>query len=170
MPAPLEVSRQRALYDHAVADHGAALQRLARSYERNADRRADLEQDIHLAIWRSFRTFDGRCSLRTWVYRIAHNVAASHILLARRFSNDRLISLEADAGELVDRADTEAVVDHRLRLERLHTLIDRLRPPDRQLILLYLEGMDAHGIAEITGLSPANVATKIHRIKKVLSA
>lgn len=39
-------------------------------------------------------------------------------------------------------------------------LIYRLAPPGRQVILL--------SIAEITGFSPANVATKIHRIKKLL--
>jgi RNA polymerase sigma-70 factor (ECF subfamily) len=36
-------------------------------------------------------------------------------------------------------------------------------------MLLYLEGMDAAEISEITGLSTRNVATKIHRIKQLLS-
>jgi RNA polymerase sigma-70 factor (ECF subfamily) len=48
-------------------------------------------------------------------------------------------------------------------------LIYRLRPHDRQIILLYLEGIDAAAIGEITGFSPGNVATKIHRIKHLLS-
>jgi RNA polymerase sigma-70 factor (ECF subfamily) len=34
--------------------------------------------------------------------------------------------------------------------------------------LLYLEGEAAGPIAEVTGLSAGNVATKIHRIKSVL--
>jgi RNA polymerase sigma-70 factor, ECF subfamily len=34
--------------------------------------------------------------------------------------------------------------------------------------LLYLEGEAAAEIAEVTGLSPSNIATKIHRIKKLL--
>jgi DNA-directed RNA polymerase specialized sigma24 family protein len=33
-------------------------------------------QEIRIALWRSFANFDGRCSLRTWVYRVAHNTAA----------------------------------------------------------------------------------------------
>ena len=41
-------------------------------------------------------------------------------------------------------------------------------PLDRQVILAYLEDLDAESIAEITGLSVANVWTKIHRIKDVL--
>jgi RNA polymerase sigma-70 factor (ECF subfamily) len=48
-------------------------------------------------------------------------------------------------------------------------LIRALRPPDRQVMLLYLEDQDAATIAEITGLSAGNVATKVHRIKQVLT-
>lgn len=53
---------------------------------------------------------------------------------------------------------------------RLLQLIERLKPVDRQVILLYLEDLDAEAIGEVVGLSPENVATKIHRIKKVLAA
>ena len=53
-------------------------------------------------------------------------------------------------------------------LSRLHGLIGRLRPLDRQVMLLYLEEEDAASIAEITGLSAANVATKVRRIKQIL--
>ena len=37
---------------------------------RDSDKRRDLFQEIHFAIWRSFAGYDGRCSLRTWVYRV----------------------------------------------------------------------------------------------------
>jgi RNA polymerase sigma-70 factor (ECF subfamily) len=47
--------------------------------------------------------------------------------------------------------------------------IQGLKPLDRQVILSYLEGMDAASIGEITGLAAGNVATKIHRIKTVLA-
>jgi RNA polymerase sigma-70 factor, ECF subfamily len=36
-------------------------------------------------------------------------------------------------------------------------------------MLLYLEGLDAASIGEITGLSPSNVATRIHRLKRVIA-
>jgi RNA polymerase sigma-70 factor (ECF subfamily) len=45
-----------------------------------------------------------------------------------------------------------------------------LKPLDLEIILLYLEGEPAASIAEITGLSAGNVATKIHRIKRLLGA
>jgi RNA polymerase sigma-70 factor (ECF subfamily) len=53
-------------------------------------------------------------------------------------------------------------------LDRLSLLIQKLKPLDRQIIVLYLEGMDASATAEITGLSAANVAMKVHRIKNIL--
>lgn len=165
---PHDSSRQRDLYDQAVAGFGAALERLARAYEREAERREDLVQEIHLNLWRSFERFDGRCSLRTWVYRVAHNVAATHVLVDRRRGAERLVALD-DLPDLPGGNDTEAGVDARLALEELHRLLARLRPPDRQLMLLHLEGLDAASMSEITGYSPANVATKLHRIRKILA-
>jgi DNA-directed RNA polymerase specialized sigma24 family protein len=52
--------------------------------------------------------------------------------------------------------------------ERLLKLIHRLRPLDRQLMLLYLEDIDASSIGEIVGISTNNVRVQIHRIKKIL--
>ena len=64
---------------------------------------------------------------------------------------------------------TVAAEDRQRTLDRVYELIHRLRPIDRQLMLLYLEDVDASTIAEITGLTARNVATKIHRIKQVLA-
>jgi RNA polymerase sigma-70 factor (ECF subfamily) len=159
---------QDALYNEAAAEFGAALERLAGSYEADREKRRDLLQDIHLAIWRSFEGFAGHCSLRTWVYRVAHNVAASHVIRHRRFSSRPLVSLD-EVDDLPAGGDSEGAFDHQQSLGRLREFIRQLNPLERQVILLYLEGTDAAGIAEITGLSPGNVATKIHRIKKILA-
>lgn len=141
--------------------------RLARAYEADPDRRRDLVQDIHVALWRSFTAFDHRCSLRTWVYRVAHNAAASYVLRQKR-NNAPLVSLE-DVDPMPDASAGEAAADRTRALERLLELIQHLKPLDRQVILSYLEGLDAAAIGEITGISAGNVATKIHRIKQVLS-
>ena len=45
-------------------------------------------------------------------------------------------------------------------LARLRALIHRLKPVDRNVMLLYLEGLSAAAIGEVTGLSPANVAQR----------
>lgn len=56
-----------------------------------------------------------------------------------------------------------------MALAQLTELIQRLKPLDRQVILAWLDGMDATEIAELTGLSSVNVATKVHRIKSILA-
>jgi RNA polymerase sigma-70 factor, ECF subfamily len=158
---------QDALYQNAVDRFGPALERLTRGYETNPDKRRDLSQDIHFQLWRSFRVYDGRCSLRTWVYRIAHHVAASHVIRERRIFSS-LVTLE-QLETLPDRAQGPDAADRRVNLERLAALIQRLKPLDRQVIVCYLEDMDAASIGEITGLSSGNVAIRIHRIKNILT-
>jgi len=154
-------------YAEAAAAFGPAIDRLARAYERDPDKRRDLLQEIHVALWRSLARFDGRCSLRTWVYRVAHNTATSQVL--RPQTNAPTIVTLDDSPESATAVDSEEVaLDRRRALERLHDLIRALRPLDRQVMLLYLEQMDAASIAEITGLSAANVATKVHRLKRAL--
>ena len=54
-------------------------------------------------------------------------------------------------------------------IEQLATLIQSLNPLDRELILLYLEDLDAAGIGEVTGMSAGAIATRIHRIKAILA-
>jgi len=146
---------------------GAALRRLAKGYEADPERRRDLLQEIHVELWRSLRLFDGRCSLQTWVYRVAHNVAASHIVRWRRASA-RLVDLDALETE-PGFVDGEARANEQYSVSRLLDRIYRLKPLDRQVILLYLEGEQAASIAEVTGLSAGNVAIKIHRIKVLLN-
>ncbi len=146
---------------------GSSLERLARAYEADPEKRRDLSQDIHFQLWRSFRQYDGRCSLRTWIYRIAHHVAASYVIRERRVFST-LLSLE-DLEMLPDKAERSSDADRRLNLDRLSALIQRLKPLDRQVIVSYLEDMDAASIGELTGLSPANVAMRIHRIKNILA-
>jgi RNA polymerase sigma-70 factor (ECF subfamily) len=151
-------------YEQAAEAYGPALDRLARAYEFDAEARRDLLQEIHLQLWRSFAQFDGRCSVRTWVYRVAHNVATGHVMRQRRI-RERLVGVES----IESMADTrEAPAREDEALERLSALIERLRPLDRQIIVCYLEGMDANSTAEITGLSATNIAVKIHRIKRIL--
>ena len=153
-------------YRLAVAEHGAALSRLVRAYEADAELRRDLLQDIHVGLWRSFATFTGECSLRTWVYRVAHNIASSHVLQRKRAGKQ--VSLDMLEG-LSDAENLEANTGEKQKLRVLMAMIQTLAPPDRQVILLYLEDLDAAAISEIVGLSPGAVATKIHRIKTVLA-
>jgi RNA polymerase sigma-70 factor (ECF subfamily) len=161
-------SKQDDYWQQAAGEYGPALERLAWAYEADPDRRRDLVQEIHLALWRSFECFDERCSLRTWIYRVAHNVATSHVI--RQKKRNALVfrtleEIETEPGP----QDVEESVDRQHVLVRVLALVQRLEFLDRQLILAYLEGLDAESMSQITGLSAANVWTRIHRIKNILA-
>ena len=158
---------QDEFYRKVAAEYGAALARMAYAYEADPDLRRDLSQEIHLALWRSFGKFNGRCSLRTWIYRVAHNVATSHVIRQAKRNAPAFQTLEEAEAQAGD-DNVEISADRTQALARLFALIQRLDPLDRQVILAYLEDLDAESIAEITGLSAANVWSKIHRIKNVL--
>jgi RNA polymerase sigma-70 factor (ECF subfamily) len=158
---------QDSLYEQAANTYGSSLDRLARAYELDAEVRRDLLQEIHFQLWRSCAHFDGRCSLRTWVYRVAHNVATGHMIRQRRI-RDRLVSIETIEAMPSSNEQAELAANQAEALDRLSMLIQQLKLLDRQIIISYLEGMDASSIGELTGLSPANIAMKVHRIKNIL--
>ena len=159
-------SKRDELYRTASREYGRALDRLARGYEANPEKRHDLRQNIHFQLWRSLDLFDGRCSLKTWTFRVAHNVAVSHVNRERRI-NEPLVSLE-QVEETAPADDSEPNIDRQRALQQLSAFIRQLKPLDRQIIISYLEEMDIATTAEITGLSPANLRMKVHRIKKIL--
>ena len=155
------------LYRQAIQQFGAAIERLARAYEADPDKRRDLLQDIHLAVWRSFEKFEMRCSLRTWIYRVAHNTGATHVYQQKRRAAERLVTLE-EIEKADDGTNLQLTTEREIAMERLVNLIHQLRPIDRQLMLLYLEDLDMTSIAEIAGISPGNARVQIHRIKSIL--
>ena len=155
-------------YREAARSFGGAISRLARGYEADPALADDLAQDIHAALWRSFAYFEGQCSVRSWVYRIAHNTAVSDIQTSRRSKGEGLVGLDA-IDELADSNDPEGALDDRRTLGRLMATIHRLAPADRQVMLLYLEDLTAAEIGEVTGLSSGSVATRIHRLKALLA-
>ena len=159
---------QDARYLAAARVHGAMIERLARGYEADPELRRDLVQEIHAALWRSFAIFEGQCAERSWVHRIAHNVGVTHMLTRRRVRKAQLVGLEQIA-ELPDGNDPEKATGERSLADRLLAAIHRLRPADRQVMLLYLEDLTAAEIGEVTGLSASAVAVRIHRLKALLA-
>ncbi|OJU58689.1 MAG: RNA polymerase subunit sigma-24 [Altererythrobacter sp. 66-12] len=161
-------SQQDARYLAAARLYGAMIERLARGYEADGELRRDLVQDIHAALWRSFTIFEGQCSEKSWVHRIAHNVGVTHMMTGRRARRTALVGLE-EIEQLPGADDPEHATGERSLSDRLLAAIHRLKPADRQVMLLYLEDLTAAEIGEVTGLSPSAVAVRVHRLKALLA-
>jgi RNA polymerase sigma-70 factor (ECF subfamily) len=154
-------------FQRVLTEFGPSLARLTLGYEVNPESRKDLLQEIYIAVWRSLAIYDDRCSLRTWVYRVAHNTAVKHVMRVRRRAFATFKNLE-DIDEPADPKNLEEDLSREMALRELSLFIARLKPLDRQIILLYIEDIGAEEIAEITGMSRGAVGVKVHRIKQLL--
>jgi RNA polymerase sigma-70 factor (ECF subfamily) len=162
-------SALNATFAALVDEFSSPIARLARGYEADESRRLDLQQEIWTAVWRALPTFEGRASYRTWLYRVAHNVATTEVLRGRRDRLRRATQLESAAGDPEPGPDVERAAEDREALLRLEARVRALRPLDRQLVLLFLEGFERGEIAEITGLAPDNVSVRLSRLRAELA-
>ncbi|MCD6066491.1 MAG: sigM 2 [Bacteroidetes bacterium] len=138
--------------------------KVANAWCQDADDKKDLVQEIILQIWRSFDKYNKQYQYSTWIYRIALNVSISFF----RKENNRKTVRTADAGMVVDFSDTAYDTETEHKLNLLQQFIAQLKEIDKALMLLYLEEKSHKEMAEITGLSETNVATRISRIKTIL--
>jgi len=139
--------------------YAGPVRRLCGAYAFSAADRDDLFQDIFLAVWRALPSFRGDSSTRTWVYRIAHNVA-----LTWQTRDRRRQSRETRLDE-----DIESAGHTDLRRLALKQAIAGMQPADRTLTLLWLEGLSAAEIEAVTGVKAATVAVRLSRIRRQLN-
>lgn len=119
----------------------------------------DLYQESVLNIWRAFPKFRHECKISTWIYRITLNTCISFIRKEKNIPE--IVSLTHEAEWLTEEED-----NFREMLAELYRLINNLGQLDKSIVLLYLEEKEYAEIAEITGLTVTNVATKLSRIKE----
>lgn len=147
-----------------LREHESALARLAAIYAHDPAEREDLLQEILLAIWTALPRFRGDCSERTFAFRIGHNRGLTY--RARRHAP--WSSLEHATPVADPRADPEADADRAQLRDRLGTAVLLLSPPQREVIVLSLEGLSNREIAEVLGTTENNVAVRLTRARKAL--
>jgi RNA polymerase sigma-70 factor (ECF subfamily) len=147
-----------------INDNRNLIYKICYSYCCNVENRKDLEQEILIQLWKSFKKFDGRVKISTWIYRIALNTAISF------YRNDRIrngTKVPIDAS-IISLSNPEYDPELDQNISTLYHFIEKLDGLDKALILLYLDDNKYKDIADILGISETNVATKISRIKKSL--
>jgi RNA polymerase sigma factor (sigma-70 family) len=149
-----------------LEQHRGIVFKVAATYCRHRDDRQDLAQEIAAHLWRAFPGYDPTRPFSTWMYRIALNVAISHV----RSSGRRIPAVPLDEEHnshpcfAIDDGTAQHEADQQLRA--LYAVIDRQSPMDRALLLLWLEDRSQREIAEVIGISESNVATKLNRLKQ----
>ena len=156
------VESQRERFGALLEQHRKIVFKVANSYARLAEDRADLAQEISAQLWRAFSGYDESRSFSTWMYRIALNVAISHLRHAER-RDPHTLPFDETAHEA---AVITGIAEPDERVRALEAFMRQLDPLNRALLLLVLEERSYREIAEILGLSETNVATRISRLKQ----
>ena len=148
-----------------IDNHGAALWRLAGSYEHDAVRREDLYQDMLVAIWRALPRLEDAGRLRAYVFRIARNRAVSHVARRARDPLGDALPENLDASRPCPYGEAEQS-ERRMRLQQA---VRCLPLGQREVITLFLEGFTHGEIAGILDISENNVAVRINRARARLT-
>ena len=130
-------------------------------YAKDQDDLNDLFQEVVLNLWKSFPRYRGDSKISTWVYRIAMNTCITFL----RRSNTRLQTIPLTLDVTSQLAEEESRAG---QLKELYRLINQLGKLERALILLWLEERSYQEMADILGISKANVAVKLNRTKEKL--
>jgi RNA polymerase sigma factor (sigma-70 family) len=158
--------REDDLFREVYAVYGQKLERYAFKREWEPQERKDLMQDIYYSIWSALHRLPQGCSLEAWIFRIAGRVIADHCKKRLKLRSLFPVTLEEIDRRFEPCSDPRSTM---LRKQTLEQLIDRLSLMDQQIVNRYRVEEDVHLIAVIVGISPIYVATKISRIKKILS-
>lgn len=145
--------------------YGQLVNRICLSYADSSADFEDLRQDVWINVWKSLDGFREDSSLDTWIYRVTLNTCVSCLRKRKR----SVLTSPID-GIFPEPVDEEASDSLRERIRVLHGLISRLAPLDKAIMTMHLDDRPNAEIAEVTGLTKGNVATRLSRIRSRLSS
>lgn len=142
-----------------VREHKATIYTVCYMFSKDADEVADLFQEVLINLWKGFDGFQGRSDIKSWIYRVALNTC---ITIDRKKKRKNKAELSMDINLFSDSDnDTKQV-------EMLRQRINRLKPFDRAIVLLWLENMSYDEIGAVVGITTKNVSVRLFRIKEEL--
>lgn len=148
-----------------IKENKWALYKVINSYCKNAEDRKDLEQEILIQLWKSFKTYNPDYKISTWIYKVAMNVSISFYRsnLTRKTNT---LSISESIFNLTDVSDNGQSESE--GKEILFDFISQLDEFNKEIIILYLDDYSYKQIADVVGITESNVGTKINRVKKKL--
>jgi len=168
-------------FEALVTAHDGSLRRVARTFVHTPGAADEVVQETWLGVVRGLGGFEGRSSLRTWIFRILANVARTRAAQDARsvpFSSlevDDEPALEpsafaadgswASAPVRLDADPEGALLGSELR-ERLLEAVDELPPAQRAVITLRdIVGVPAEEVCELLDVSDGNQRVLLHRAR-----
>ncbi len=144
-----------------VQDNRRLIYKVCYLYATDEEHLKDLYQEVLINLWQGFKSFKGEAKISSWIYRVSLNTCISfyrkHSKITDTIPLENLFEVVSDDGEKA------------AHLHEMYQLISRLNRLEKAIILLWLDEKSYEEIAEITGLTRNNIATKLKRIKEKLN-
>ena len=142
-----------------IKEHKSTIYTVCFMFSKDSDEVNDLFQEVLINLWQGFASFEGKSKIGTWIWRVSFNTCISQ---ERKKKRTATIPLTMGIDLFNDKDDDTKQV--KMLYDRIH----RLKPFDRAIILLWLEGMPYDEIAAIVGITAKNVSVRLYRIKEEL--
>lgn len=142
-----------------IKEHKHTIYTVCFMFSKDSDEVNDLFQEVLINLWQGFASFEGKSKIDTWIWRVSFNTCISQERKKKRTS---AIPLTMGIDLFNDKDDDTKQV--KMLYDRIH----RLKPFDRAIVLLWLEGMPYDEIAAIVGITTKNVSVRLYRIKEEL--
>jgi RNA polymerase sigma factor (sigma-70 family) len=142
--------------------HAALLGRVAATYEANFHLRQELLQEIFLAVWQALEKFKGESSVKTYVLRVAHNKAITHVAYhAKQPRNDSYC--EVDTPQPNQQASTDVQIAQQQQIQTMLKEIRKMPIQTRQVVTMSMEGLSYSEIADACGISSTNTGVILNQ-------
>ena len=126
---------------------------------------ADLLNDVMWEIWRGAARFEGRSSVTSWVFGIAHYKVIDRI---RSKTRHRMEPLEATNSYESD-LDLEALIGQRQLGSHIQHCMEKLSDDQRQVVhLAFFEDLSYREIGEIVGRPEGTIKARMFHAKQTL--
>ncbi len=154
-------------FNKIVNENSDRIHRICSYYNSNAEDQKDMYQEILVNIWKSLKNFKGNSALSKWVYRVAVNTALSYTGKAYR-EMKLIVDKNMESLHVIFDDETSRKTLEEEQYKELQVALNLLSVIDKALISLSLEGLSMKEIADVIGITEANVKVKLHRIKSQL--
>ena len=138
--------------------------RVCYSFMRNADDAEDLTQEIFIRVYRSLHNFEGRSSLKTWIYRIAINTCQNEIRRLKRRPQLAETDVQTMSEYLPSTTTTESEWQKANLRDQLAMAFSRLRPDEHDI--LTLRDVEERPYSEIVEILSINLSAAKMRAKR----
>lgn len=150
-----------------LQQHAALLGRVSAAYEANFHLRQELLQEISLAVWQALEKFKGESSVKTYVLRVAHNKAITHVAYhAKQPRNDSYCEVETPQPS--HHTSTDVQIAQQQQIQTMLNEIRKMPIQTRQVVTMSMEGLSYSEIADACGISSTNAGVILNRARKTL--